>query len=545
MRRSNNPTALVIGNPPVGGLAGPLEAAFAEAVAVSEALELGGYTVKALCYSENSTASGSTTAKIETALFADDYRIIHVAAHGFYQPDDPTRTGVAIGPDDFLTASVFRQLNVIPDVVFLNCCHLGQVAFGVERGSVEFTQRNLNRLGASLARELIDCGVRAVVVAGWAVHDAAAEAFATSFYQAMLNGRAFGPAVHEARWAAWRAAPEHNTWGAYQCYGDGGYSLPRIGDPRHQKTQVEQPRTVREAIRWLDKLVNRIESVGMEAASGSDRTRTENELATIAATANERKWLRNGHLCEALAEGWKAAGRFEEAIHWYEVALEAGDRQLTLGGVEQLANLRDRLAASLMRDHEPTAADRRRAAELAQASIETITLLERLSESGERAALRAGHYKRQATTATGAERVAALDTAAQAYLQAYERDHQGYALFNYVQLEELSSRITGKPSGVGKVVEELERILGEFDDSDYWKAVARPDGRLTKALLDDAVDASRADLVDLYAAAFDSRSTWAQRSSTLDHLLDLAELHPDEKQASALKELHDELATIV
>ena len=545
VRRSSNATALVIGNPPVGGLADSLDAAFVEAMAVSEALQLGGYRVKELCFDTDQPAAGSTTTEIETALFADDYRIIHVAAHGFYQPDDPTRTGVAIGPDDFLTARMFRQLNVIPDVVFLNCCHLGAVAFGVERGAIEFTRRNFNRLGASLARELINCGVRAVVVAGWAVHDKAAEAFATSFYQAMLNGNAFGSAVHGARWAAWKEAPLHSTWGAYQCYGDGGYSLPRIGDPRRHTENLDEPRTEREAIRWLDKLVNRIESVGMEASSGNDRTRTEKELTTIATAAEENKWLGNGHLCEALAEGWKAAGKFDEAIRWYGMALQASDARLTLGGVEQLANLRDRLAASLMRGRKPTAADRERAEELTEQSIRTITLLEQLSESGERSALRGGHHKRRAVTANGTERAAALDEAASAYLEAFQHDQQAYTLFNYVQLKELRSQIAGEPSAVSEVAGDFERFLGEFDDSDYWKAVARPDGRLTKALLDDAIDTSQANLIELYAAAFDSRSTWAQRSSTLDHLLDLAELHPDRKQSKALTALHDKLAAMI
>ncbi len=543
VRRSSKPTALVIGNPPVGGLADSLAAAYAEAIAVGKTLHRGGYDVTELCYDEHQPAAAETTTAIETALFADDYRIIHAAAHGFYQPDDPTRTGVAIGPDDFLTASMFRQLNVIPDVVFLNCCHLGAVAFGIERGAVEFTRRNFNRLGASLARELIDCGVRAVVVAGWAVHDRAAAAFATSFYRAMLNGSAFGAAVHGARWAAWRTAPEHSTWGAYQCYGDGGYSLPRLGGQHSDPVGVEKPRTEREAIRWLDKLVNRIESIGLEASSGDDRTQTENELTAIEAAAEE--WLGSGRLCEAIAEGWKATGNFDKAVHWYECALRANDAQLTLQGLEQLANLRDRLAARLMRDGKPTAADRRRAADLNEQSIRTITLLEQLSESGERAALRAGHYKRQATTAKGAERVAALDAAARAYLEAYRQDHRDYTFFNYVQLEELRSRIAGEPSGVREVADQFEELLDKFDDSNYWTAVARPDGQLTKALLGDAIDTSRPELVELYAAAFDSRSTWAQRSSTLDHLLDLAALHPDRKQAKALIELRDELAAIV
>lgn len=539
VRRSDKPTALVIGNPPVGGLAPSLDGAFREATTVAELLRLGDYTVKELCFGTAENADDATTLEIETALFAEDYRILHVAAHGFFQPDDPTRTGIAIGPDDFLTAAIFRQINVIPDVVFLNCCHLGAVAFGVETGAIEFTRRNLNRLGASLARELIRAGVRAVVVAGWAVHDGAAEEFAATFYQEMLRGKTFGWAVHSARWAAWSEAPHHSTWGAYQCYGDGGYSLPQTTD--RLRDHADRPRTRREAIRRLDALINRVESVGIESSSGGDRRRSEDELAAIEQAAVDRGWIDNGQLCSELGEGWTAIGNFEKAVEWYEHALAATDGTITLAGVERLANLRDHLASSLVRGRRPSKARRARAAKLVEDSMSLISMLCDLSPSGERSSLLAGHHKRRATTLESADRAAALEDAAAAYLRAYEQDHGAYALFNFVQLEEIRRRIVGDDSRIEPFYADLERCLGEHDDHDYWTSVALPDGQLTKAILDDEIEGRRDELVALYAAAFNSRSTWGQRSSTVNHLLDLAELHPDRKQSAALRRLHDEL----
>lgn len=539
VRRSNRPTALVIGNPPVGGLAESLRGAFVEATTVSEALRLGNYAVTDLCFDDEQRADDATTLAIETALFADDYRIIHIAAHGFFQPDDPSRTGIAIGPDDFLTATVLRQLNVIPDVVFLNCCHLGAVAVGVETGAIEFTRRNLNRLGASLARALINSGVRAVVVAGWAVHDGAAEEFAATFYQEMLKGKPFGWAVYSARWAAWNAAPHHSTWGAYQCYGDGGYSLPQSG--RRPRADAVEPRTLREATRRLEALVNRVESVGIEVSSGEDRQRAVDDLTSIEAAAEAHKWFEHAHLCSDVAEAWKALGKFDQAVAWYERALSAKDGRITLKGIEQLANLRDRLASSITRNDPASEDASRQAAELIEQSMESISLLEQLSRSGERSALRGGHHKRRATTTEGDERVEALDAAATAYLDAYEQGAGRYALFNYLQLEEIRRRIAGGESRIGTRADDLELLLDQHDDSTYWDAVARPDGQLTRAILDGDVGSRHGTLVALYSAAFDSRSTWGERSSTIDHLLDLAELHPDDEQSKALHALHDEL----
>jgi len=264
----------------------------------------------------------------------------------------------------------------------------------------------------------------------------------------------------------------------------------------------------------------------------------------IEGAVKKNNWSKSGHLCEALSGGWQAIGDFEKAIEWLEAAQQAGDGRLTLAGVEQLANLRDRRAASLMRSRTPTEAHRLRAAELTGQSIRAITLLEQLSGSGERYALRGGHHKRRAITLQGAERAAALDEAATAYLKAYQQGDAEWALLNYVQVEELRSRLTDTPSRASDVAEDLTRMLGTVDNSYYWTAVAVPDGQLTRALLDDTIDTSQAQLVELYAAAFDNRSTWSQRSSTLDHLLDLAELHPDEQQSKAIRALHRKLVAL-
>jgi tetratricopeptide (TPR) repeat protein len=336
-------------------------------------------------------------------------------------------------------------------------------------------------------------------------------------------------------------APDHSTWGAYQCYGDGGYALPSIGEQSHGTEEVEAPRTAREARRWLEGIANRIASVGIDLSDG--RARIEQELKAIEHALDERDWVGEGQLYGRLAEAWTALGDFDQAVAWYERALTAPDGAMTLGGVEQLANLRDRLATSLTRNRRPTRADRRRADEMMDQSLEAITLLERLSGSGERTALRAAHHKRRAIAATGARRLAALEAAAQCYLAAYRQSSAPYPLFNFLQLETIRSRIAGDTAATRDVMGDFERRLAVHDDSTYWSAVATPDGHLTRALLDGSVAASQDVLLDLYSTAFDCRSTWAERSSTLDHLLDLAELHPDATEKDALEALFAKLSS--
>ena len=553
--RASKKTALVIGNPPVGNLGPPLAGAYEEAKAVAAVLRGPGkverYSVNEHCYAPDVAPTGDTTMGIESALFEDDYRIVHMAAHGVLQPDDPTRTGVAIGPDDFVTANVFGQLNVTPDLVFLNCCHVGAVQTGIQTGPMDFTRRNLNRLAASLARQLIRSGVRAVIVAGWAVDDAAAKRFAETFYEKMLEGEPFGRAVHKARHAAVAqpGEPPSSTWGAYQCYGDAGYRLP---DSESDGRKAADPSTRREVLRRLESLVSWIETIGVGGNGDDDRELALYELAVLERTATKHQWLskKPGHLAEEFAKAWGALGEFAKAIEFYQQALAAPDGQVTLSGVEQLANLRDRWATKLMREPKPSAADRQTAVQLLTDSMDGLERLEAISGSGERSALRAGYHKRRAATAaTDEERAGSLKLAVDAYRASYHAEKQPYTVLNYVQLDEIRSRLDGAEPAWSDLGAEYEAAITAAENfvqssGDYWDAVAHADGKLTEAIVRNSVHDDRDEIIELYRCAFECRSTAKSRASTLDHLRDLADIHPDPDQKKALAELYESATSI-
>ena len=89
-------------------------------------------------------------------------------------------------------------MRVVPELVFVNCCHLAA------RSAAEVLGRPPDRalFAAGVAEKLIAVGVRCVIAAGWAVDDHAANAFATTFYGALLKGQRFIDAVARAREAA-------------------------------------------------------------------------------------------------------------------------------------------------------------------------------------------------------------------------------------------------------------------------------------------------------------------------------------------------------
>lgn len=165
------------------------------------------------------TPPGKSALDILNTLFEKPYRVLTIAAHGVFEAlgrDGRAYSGVVLSDGQLITAVEVGQMEVVPELVFLNCCHLGSINNGFSTP---------NRLAYSLSRELIEMGVRCVVAAGWAVDDAAACSFTSRFFEQMTQGDSFGEAIFQARRSTYERHPGSNTWGAYQAYGDPGYRL--------------------------------------------------------------------------------------------------------------------------------------------------------------------------------------------------------------------------------------------------------------------------------------------------------------------------------
>ena len=137
--------------------------------------------------------------------------MVHLACHGIHIEGDRFASGAVLTRDLRLTVDLVESMpTAIHELVFINSCYNGRIG--------------VTPLAAGLARTLIDIGVRAVVAAGWPVGDAAAKAFAESFYASMTRGVTFRDAVAQAR-VKTAAAEIGATWAAYQCYGDPTFVL--------------------------------------------------------------------------------------------------------------------------------------------------------------------------------------------------------------------------------------------------------------------------------------------------------------------------------
>jgi len=203
---------LIVGDPIYDqeGLS-PLPAAKAEAEWVSGKLQKEGYKVNSLL---NSNAKN-----IMMELFSKHYMMMHFAGHGIYDPEN-NNIGIAIGSGICIDPAMINQIGYVPEFVFINCCFSGVV-----NAKDDIYSQNRYRLAANIGTQLIEMGVKAIVIAGWAVDDSAAKVFSETFYERMLQGYDFGSAVQSARFKCHQQYQHTNTWGAYQCYGNQFYKF--------------------------------------------------------------------------------------------------------------------------------------------------------------------------------------------------------------------------------------------------------------------------------------------------------------------------------
>ncbi|MBL0714204.1 MAG: CHAT domain-containing protein, partial [Desulfosarcina sp.] len=340
VRNTLDKTAYVVGDPSTEGYyiafpdanrpdadrLDPLPGAAKESMTIRRNLASQGYEVVM-------APSGSKGVDVINKLFKKPYRIIHISAHGVFQAgrEEDARSGVVLSDGLLLTAVEIGQLEVVPDLVFLNCCFLGRVN--------NTPPTAYNRLAGSVARELIEIGVRTVVVAGWAVRDDAGEFFAATFYRALLHEcLTFGEAIHKARQMTCEDPRFSgcNTWGAYQAYGDPGFRMDPSGRGSKAGSPPE-PVAIEELVASVNRLYNEV------SYAGENARHLHRQLEGLLKKA-PRDWQDRPEVLHACGRFYGELKDFAEAICCFERAVAIEDRNglVPVTAIEQLANFEAR-----------------------------------------------------------------------------------------------------------------------------------------------------------------------------------------------------------
>ena len=461
--------AYVVGDPLVSPPFRQLAGAAAEAGAVYDLLR-GRFAVE-------QPAPRPSALEVLAGLYKKPYRIVHLAGHGHYEPpttaDGKARSGMVLDNGVFLTAVEVGQMQQVPELVFLNCCHIGQT--GPEamprKPTVEF-----NRLAASVSRELIEMGVRAVVAAGWAVADDAAKGFACKFYECMLGGESFGRALKAARTYT-HDNFDSNTWGAYQAYGDPDYRLDPAGSGTRSAglDQVD-----------VAEFIDAVDDIGRAAETGTGAGRSlSTAVKTLDALVKDcpADWLAQTDVQMAIGYAYGRLKQFEVAGRYLETALagEGDASTTTMLAVEKLANFESRHA------DEIADGQAERARELYERAIERLEKLLAVAETAERYNLLGSAYKRRAaaeTNARTAKRKAVR--ASENYRRAHDLMLQRQGLDPYPALNwlTLATLLKEQVPDADALIERCEATADErFSiDRSFFTAVARADVALVRAL---------------------------------------------------------------
>jgi CHAT domain-containing protein len=331
----NRAPILVIGEPECPPAYPPLPGAYREAAAVAECLatavpNVASRVEKVMAESENGPRPIARS--VVNALLSDSWRVIHIAGHGALAAKSGDPGGVVLSDNTFLGPPEIAAMRVVPELVFINCCHLGA-----------FPAKSLlyDRVGfaSGVARQLIDIGVRCVIAAGWAVDDIAAANFAKTFYTALLQGERFIDAVARGRRAARDSTG--NTWAAYQCYGDPDWKLIQDDPNRKAAPPAEGEFATIATVSGVELALRTL------IAESTYQQKYEPAIQLQRLERLKARWLKLGWttgqgIGELFADAHAAAGDMAGAIRWYDAVLASATGDVSVRAYEQRSNLRVR-----------------------------------------------------------------------------------------------------------------------------------------------------------------------------------------------------------
>ena len=428
-----------------------------------------------------SLLSGEDDARtVINALYERPYRVVHIAGHGEFGG----LGGVVLSGGTFLGANEVKAMRTVPELVFLNCCHLA-----ARDPNSLLKPYDRAAFAAGLAQALIEVGVRCVIAAGWAVEDEPAKVFATNFYAALLRGERFIGAVAAAREAAWRAAPQGNTWAAYQCYGDPAWKWRREGGDGQRPTPpagdafagVSSPMS----------LVLALESMSINSRFSGAKPEEQLDALRRLEDTHGAHWGGMGAVAEGFAVAYADAKDTTSAIRWYRVAVGAADGSASFKAAEQLGNLLVRRGEKL--------ADDAAARDAIQEGLARLGQLAALQPTAERQTLLGSAYKLLAMVEGRAPGKARRDASlaalrlmmahyqsAEALARAEQASNLYYPIINGLAAElRLAFMTKRRPVlDAARLAEARESMSAEAKHKPrFWSVVGQIELRLLEALL--------------------------------------------------------------
>lgn len=529
INRSTVEKALIVADPILNSKTiNQLAGAEREGKAVESLMNFRNYDSKALI---NRSAN-----EIISALFAETYKIIHLAGHGIYDPENPERTGMVIGDEIFLTPSQIKQMSNVPELVFVNCCHLGKI----DAVDDQLYQQRY-QLAANIGIQLIEIGVKAVIVAGWQVEDLAAEKFATTFYEELFDGVSFGNAVKKARLTIYDANDtKNNTWGAYQCYGDPYYKL----DQRQTKIKKEEYTYIieEEVTIDLENLLNRLDVRGTETEKVLEHLKTITDGRTQAGLASSR-------ITELEALIYYELGMYLQADIKFEDLKNNEDAMFSVVALEKYCNNKSNLMFETFLQDQNT----NNSLVEFDKIVKHYGFLSQINDTSGRKCLLASTYKKIGfVSKTASKKIQAIQEAVLLYKMAYDSNQEPYPLNNFLIFQIIldfdkpakSWQLSANDKSTYKSI--LYNKIKDLENSeinmDYWEKADYTYSKLALFFLDAKLykeDSEWEKLFHSYKETRDKYGSIGKKKAEVHNLISIIDalkmLKKDNKQAQMIK----------
>jgi CHAT domain-containing protein len=153
----------------------------------------------------------------------EDFKIIHLAAHGFADTQFPERSGLVLGvdptslDDGLLQVREIIRLRFNADLVTLSACNSGVGKLQGEEGVT------------NLVEAFLVSGAKAVVASLWSADDTYTRALMERFYTHIAEGQDKAAALRQAKLdllTKYGRQVSPYYWGAFVIVGDGGSPIP-------------------------------------------------------------------------------------------------------------------------------------------------------------------------------------------------------------------------------------------------------------------------------------------------------------------------------
>jgi CHAT domain-containing protein len=140
-----------------------------------------------------------------------DCRILHIASHGYFRPENPMFSGIRLG-DTYLNVYDLYRLRMRADLVTLSGCATGA---------------NVAAAGDELlgiTRGLFCAGAKTLLLSLWNVYDQSTESFMTDLYQRIAAGAPVVSALRDTMLHIRNAYPHPYHWAPFVVTGKSGHA---------------------------------------------------------------------------------------------------------------------------------------------------------------------------------------------------------------------------------------------------------------------------------------------------------------------------------